>query len=761
MTENVEAKPRQRRQDARKRSPRDRIKPRVSSTKTVIEPLPSPKEDQELPIFLTVNTSETLNPVQVSPRHDHQPEITFAYYPFLCITNLSSLPAEDVKYLESQGCFKVPESTLLDDLVRAYFRYAHPILPVVNEAEFWSIYDYGGKPGRISIILLSAMLFVACKYVDHNVILGLQLDSAYEARKRLLRKTQLLYDQETESSPLVLSQVSLLLAQWPLQKTSRTKGQWLGRAFSHCQDAIAEARVLAMPTARLNQSNLRRLVGCCILSDCVHSLYTRRPLMMPSGIAEDHSVLSRVDLSHEIGRSRVYSVEAKQQLIEAHEQMSSLVTTLRRVLALVYPQKGTCTSSTISGDEQEIRECKEQLRSWYNDSLVLSTSRQDSAFGDSPASSNDEREHEGSQHQPMELLVSIMYIHYDTAMLSLCQSEILGLTTSSRLAASPYKIHERPSIREKKYDLSNCIINLTDRLSDSLQQQLLPQVPESMILCTALPLLLFLLHTKQSAQSVVGAHVPRCPDWVRKVMACLRLHYRDELEYILQAVKAVNHNLTQILQEDVLPPGEEPLQIINWRELLDTRPRLYARLVENLDNIISWGGPLPETDMAASFNEKQTPSSTSLTRQVRAKKILHAPSQRRIDLRSPPMSDGYEPATTAASDFQDAWHEHFGNIIQSCLAEASEEIYSQASLDLWAGEIAPSERSVLEEVSPRQGIESAATGSTDGEDLDLGNGLSDDWIDALLKEDVSLHGDTASQTAEDVDMDAARATLSG
>lgn len=28
------------------------------------------------------------------------------------------------------------------------------------------------------------------KYVDHHVISGLQLDSAYDARKRLLRKTQ-------------------------------------------------------------------------------------------------------------------------------------------------------------------------------------------------------------------------------------------------------------------------------------------------------------------------------------------------------------------------------------------------------------------------------------------------------------------------------------------------------------------------------------------------------------------------------------------
>jgi len=136
---------------------------KVSSTKTVIEPLPSPKEDEDLPTFLTEETSETSKLAQSSPRHDHQPEITFAYYPFLCISNLSLLHTDDVNYLESQGCFKVPESTFLDDLVRAYFRYAHPILPVINEAEFWSTYDSAGKTSRIPVILLSVMMFVACK----------------------------------------------------------------------------------------------------------------------------------------------------------------------------------------------------------------------------------------------------------------------------------------------------------------------------------------------------------------------------------------------------------------------------------------------------------------------------------------------------------------------------------------------------------------------------------------------------------------------
>lgn len=156
-------------------------KPDASEAETVAKPLPVPEEDEDSPTVLTDEYLGTPKLAEVRPRqgpsHGHTqapPGITFAYYPFLCINNLSSLHTDDINFLESQGCFRVPESGFLDDLVRAFFRYAHPTLPVVNEAEFWSIYDplmSGGKTSRVPVILLSAMLFVACKVspaIDHN-----------------------------------------------------------------------------------------------------------------------------------------------------------------------------------------------------------------------------------------------------------------------------------------------------------------------------------------------------------------------------------------------------------------------------------------------------------------------------------------------------------------------------------------------------------------------------------------------------------------
>lgn len=141
--------------------------------------------------------------------------------------------------------------------------------------------------------------------------------------------------------------------------------------------------------------------------------------MIPSSLADiesDHPALSRADLSYEIGRSRVYGVEAKQQFIEAHEQMSDLSTILGRVLALVYPQSSTTACRKVPalrGDEHEFRDCKKDLRTWYiRVSSLFPVSGRESALG-SRVSPDDGGEDGVSHGEPVELILSMMYLHYE------------------------------------------------------------------------------------------------------------------------------------------------------------------------------------------------------------------------------------------------------------------------------------------------------------------------------------------------------------
>ena len=62
----------------------------------------------------------------------------------------------DVYFLDTQGCFKVPNRQALDEFVREYFLHVHPSLPLIDESAFWKMYSGNGS---FSLFLFQAMLF--------------------------------------------------------------------------------------------------------------------------------------------------------------------------------------------------------------------------------------------------------------------------------------------------------------------------------------------------------------------------------------------------------------------------------------------------------------------------------------------------------------------------------------------------------------------------------------------------------------------------
>ena len=91
--------------------------------------------------------------------------VTFLHYPFLSVSNIHSMLPADINHVESQGCFRVPGRSVLGQLVQQYFRYVHPILPLMDEGDFWDMYH--GRSTKIPapnthLVLLQAMLFAAC-----------------------------------------------------------------------------------------------------------------------------------------------------------------------------------------------------------------------------------------------------------------------------------------------------------------------------------------------------------------------------------------------------------------------------------------------------------------------------------------------------------------------------------------------------------------------------------------------------------------------
>jgi hypothetical protein len=147
--------------------------------------------------------------------------------------------------------------------------------------------------------------------------------------------------------------------------------------------------------------------------------------------------------------------------------------------------------------------------------------------------------------------------------------------------------------------------------------------------------------------------------------------------------------------------------------------------------------------------------------------VSSAPSRRNIEesLQSSSYSD--EPVVqlesgAADSGFlrQEGLDESFSNIIiqkldtpQSCLTEVPRKIYPPASLDTcrgWAEVISDGGKLVLDQAATREIFQPIDFTGID--DMMAGDGISDDWIDAFLEEDISLQDNSTGQSAEDTDM---------
>lgn len=70
----------------------------------------------------------------------------------------------DRDYLRSQGCFQLPAVNAFYALMQAYFTFVHPNLPIINEADFWSLWSEEQQSfhvGQFSVLVLHAMAFAA------------------------------------------------------------------------------------------------------------------------------------------------------------------------------------------------------------------------------------------------------------------------------------------------------------------------------------------------------------------------------------------------------------------------------------------------------------------------------------------------------------------------------------------------------------------------------------------------------------------------
>jgi hypothetical protein len=100
------------------------------------------------------------------------------------------------------------------------------------------------------------MLFAASPFFTPYTVLSLGYPDLQSMRARLLRRANLLHDLQSEASPFIIAQASILLSTASLLPSGKLNTIWLAFAIGNAKLAEAHLYKASEPTSHSKQQNL-------------------------------------------------------------------------------------------------------------------------------------------------------------------------------------------------------------------------------------------------------------------------------------------------------------------------------------------------------------------------------------------------------------------------------------------------------------------------------------------------------------------------
>jgi hypothetical protein len=123
---------------------------------------------------------------------------------------LEKLDRIEVEILIRKGALMLPPKPLCDELIESYFKWIHPIVPILNRARFMRQYRDPDNPP--SLLLLQAVILAASRVSD-NAQLTDSNGSTATASCTFYKRAKALYDANFETDRVTVVQ-SLILIGW-------------------------------------------------------------------------------------------------------------------------------------------------------------------------------------------------------------------------------------------------------------------------------------------------------------------------------------------------------------------------------------------------------------------------------------------------------------------------------------------------------------------------------------------------------------------
>lgn len=100
------------------------------------------------------------------------------------------LQRDDVEYLVTKGALTIPDTTLRNELLKAYIYYVHPYMPLLDLEEFLQVIARNDGVHQMSLLLFQAVMFAGTAFVDVEHLLNAGYSSRKIARKIFFQRAR-------------------------------------------------------------------------------------------------------------------------------------------------------------------------------------------------------------------------------------------------------------------------------------------------------------------------------------------------------------------------------------------------------------------------------------------------------------------------------------------------------------------------------------------------------------------------------------------
>ncbi|KAJ0415088.1 fungal-specific transcription factor domain-containing protein [Aspergillus carlsbadensis] len=552
-------------------------------------------------------------------------DIAFQAYPFIRSEFLSRLDQDEICYLDSQSCFRLPVASPWQGMLHAYFEHINPLVPVLDEAGFWRTVRGNGadssSSSTLSLFVVQAILFAACPFASRRTIKECGFANCRKARAAFYRRAKLLYRLESELRPIEIIQGTLLLSLCSTAQTSSpVNSVWLSIAVQHARTlGVHHHSPVSQGTALpLDWLEVKRLWWVCLVRDRIIALAHRRPLqIVVDNWDAELELLSSREVSEAMCRSEVHSTPVRQGLFAAFVSVLRLCIPLTRILALGAALESANGNSFMELDlDLDIGQadtCAKSLRQWRDETKA----RFEMCY------------RAGTPVDSIAMHDHLLQIYYHSAYLHILNSKIKAAASHQKHA-----LHAPDTLAGIGSAVETAIESIATSLSILAKQRLTQYIPNSIIMCAVPSVVLDAMYLKTTTTITTLNSAP-APTTERDSSATetksnaarARIQTFYETTLALQIRYNNVHPVTDVITKvvDLLDgPNTAPSASVcassdgpsaltaatpracwNWNDLVASQPGYYLGVLRALDLVLSTGrapaGPLGVAQSESGF----------------------------------------------------------------------------------------------------------------------------------------------------------------